>query len=47
LRVALLLALISKDAKLRAVWKSKVAALDDAWWKNFLRQVLALGSCSA
>lgn len=36
-----LLALIARDAKLRAVWKSKVAALDDVWWKNFLSQVVS------
>lgn len=35
-----LLALIARDAKLKAAWRSKVASLEDAWWKDFLSQVV-------
>lgn len=35
-----LLALIARDTKLRAAWRSKVAALDDTWWATFLAEVV-------
>lgn len=38
---ALLLALLAKDAKARAAWSKRVAALDDAWWKSWLGPRLA------
>lgn len=38
---ALLLALLAKDAKVRAAWRKRVATLDDAWWKDRLGQLLS------